>query len=65
VNKELELMSRVIALARREWKLHLAANVASGKLESRVPAEDGDERDRRLKEEYVPAEARKAWQASA
>ncbi len=60
VNKELELMGRVIALARREWKLHLASNPASGKLVSRVPAGEGDERDRRLKEAYVLGEARLA-----
>ena len=60
VNKELELMGRVIALARREWKLHLAANAASGKLVSRVPAGEGDERDRRLKDVYVPVEACRA-----
>lgn len=60
VNKELELMGRVIALVRPEWKLHLASNPASGKLVTRVLAGEGDERDRRLKEVYVPAEARQA-----
>lgn len=50
VRKELELICRVIAVARREWKIFLAQNVASGELVRRPPAEPGDERDRRLGE---------------
>jgi integrase len=59
VNKELELMSRVIAHARKEWHLHLARNPASGPLVARVELTEDDERKRRLhaavKREHVVA----------
>lgn len=48
VKKELELISRVIGLARREWDVHLAVNVASGQLVKRPAPQPEDERDRRL-----------------
>lgn len=48
VNKELELMCRVIGVARQEWHLHLARNPASGELAPRVELTEEDERDRRL-----------------
>jgi integrase len=48
VNKELELMCRVIGHARKEWHLHLARNPASGLLVARVELTEDDERDRRL-----------------
>ena len=48
VKKELELMSRVINVARQEWRLHLAQNPASRKLVPRPAKQDGDERDRGL-----------------
>jgi len=50
VTKELELIARIIAISRSEWGIHLAANVASGRLVRRPEPEDGDERDRRLTE---------------
>lgn len=56
VNKELELMSRVIALAQKEWKLFLPQNPASGRLAARAELTEADERDRRL-EECVRREA--------
>ena len=49
VRKELELIGRVIGLARREWGLSLALNPASGEHVSRPKPEPGDERDRRLR----------------
>jgi integrase len=48
VIKELELMARVIGLARAEWKLHLPLNPASGVLVKRPKLTEADERDRRL-----------------
>ncbi|MGE5115100.1 MAG: tyrosine-type recombinase/integrase [Betaproteobacteria bacterium] len=51
VTKELELFSRVIALARREWGIHLPNNPASGQLVRRPPPQPGDARNRRLKHE--------------
>lgn len=64
VNKDLELMSRVIAKARGEWKLHLALNPASGLLAKRVRLTEDDERDRRLlhetsREGLVPVRSRR------
>ncbi|NML48016.1 site-specific integrase [Ramlibacter sp. G-1-2-2] len=64
VNKELELMARVIALARKEWHLHLARNPASGLLVKRVELTEADERDRRLhteamRENLVPSRDRR------
>jgi len=53
VTKELELLSRVISVARCDWGIHLAANVASGSLVRRPEAEDGDSRDRRLAERHT------------
>jgi hypothetical protein len=52
VKKELELISRVIGLARREWDVHLAANVASGLLVKRPVPQPGDERSRRLADHH-------------
>lgn len=48
VKKELELISRVIALAMREWDLHLPKNPASGQFVLRPKAQPGDERHRRM-----------------
>lgn len=64
VNKELELMSRVIALARKEWNLHLARNPASGLLVARIELTEADARDRRLhtrvtREHLVPSRDRR------
>ena len=53
VKKELELLSRVIAIARAEWGIHMAANPASGRLVKRPAPQDGDVRDRRLAEVHV------------
>lgn len=53
VKKELELLSRVIAIGRAEWGIHMAANPASGRLVKRPAPQDGDVRDRRLAEVHV------------
>ena len=53
VKKELELLSRVIAIARAEWGIHVATNPASGRFVKRPAAQDGDVRDRRLAEVHV------------
>ena len=53
VKKELELLSRVIAIARAEWGIQMAANPASGRLVKRPAPQDGDVRDRRLAEVHV------------
>ena len=53
VKKELELLSRVISIARAEWGIHMAANPASGRLVKRPAPQDGDVRDRRLAEVHV------------
>ena len=48
VKKALEPIARIITIARTNWKIHLAANVASGALVRRPASQDGDERDHRL-----------------
>ncbi len=48
VKRELDLMSSIISYAKREWKIYLAFNPASGKYTSRPGKKEGDERDRRL-----------------
>ena len=53
VKKELELVSRVISIARAEWGIHMAANPAFGRLVKRPAPQDGDVRDRRLAEVHV------------
>lgn len=53
VKKELELLARVIAIARAEWGIHMAANPASGRLVKRPAPQDGDVRDRRLAEVHL------------
>ena len=53
VKKELELLSRVVAIARAEWGIHMAANPASGRLVKRPAPQDGDVRDRRLADVHV------------
>ena len=53
VKKELEMLSRIIAIARAEWAIHMAANPASGRLVKRPAPQDGDVRDRRLAEVQV------------
>ena len=53
VKKELELLARVIAIARAEWGIHMATNPASGRLVKRPAPQDGDVRDRRLAEVHV------------
>lgn len=58
VKKELELLSRVIAIARAEWNIHMASNPASGRLVKRPAPQDGDVRDRRLAEVHVPVKAK-------
>lgn len=55
VKKELELFCRVIAIARREWSIHLPINPASGEHVSRPAAEEGDERSRRLRNRHAIA----------
>ena len=57
VKKELELMARVIAIAKREWGIHMATNPASGRLVTRPAPQDGDVRDRRLAEVHVAVKA--------
>ena len=54
VKKEMELISRIISIAMREWNIHLPFNPASGKHCTRPEAQDGDERNRRL-EDRAPA----------
>ena len=46
-------MARVIAIAHREWGIHMATNPASGRLVKRLAPQDGDVRDRRLGEVHV------------
>ncbi|WP_119156924.1 site-specific integrase [Caldimonas tepidiphila] len=53
VKKELELIARVISVARAEWGVQLVQNPASGRLVRRPDPEPGDERDRRLAERHV------------
>jgi hypothetical protein len=53
VKKELELLARVIAIARAEWGIHMATNPASGRLVKRPAPQDGDVRDRRLAEVHL------------
>ena len=50
----MELLSRIISIAMREWNIHLPFNPASGKHCTRPEAQDGDERNRRL-EDRAPA----------
>jgi integrase len=60
VTKELELICRVISIARAEWGVHLPFNPASGRLVPRPAKEPGDERTRRLATHHaatVPAQA--------
>lgn len=52
VLKEIELISRVIHLAKREWGVHLPENPASGQLVTRPKPQPGDERDRRLHDRH-------------
>lgn len=56
VKKELELLSRVINIARAEWSIHLAQNVASGRLVKRPQPQPDDERDRRLEPQTFVAQ---------
>ena len=53
VTKELELICRVISIARAEWGVHMAVNPASGRLVPRPKKEPGDERDRRLADSHL------------
>ena len=53
VRKDLELFTRVIGLARKEWSIHLPQNPASGQLVARPEPQAGDERDRRLAEVHT------------
>jgi len=55
VKKELELICRVIGIARAEWGVHVAQNPASGRLVPRPKKEPGDERNRRLAVVHAPA----------
>jgi integrase len=55
VTKELELICRVIGIARAEWNLHMAVNPASAAHTSRPKKEPGDERTRRLAKSHVKA----------
>ena len=50
VKKEMELISRIISIAMREWNIHLPFNPASGKHCTRPEAQEGDERNRRLED---------------
>ena len=50
VKKEMELISRIISIAMREWNIHLPFNPASGKHCTRPEAQYGDERNRRLED---------------
>jgi integrase len=65
VTRELAIMSHVIAIARREWNIHLVINPASGEHTSRPAAEPGDERDRRLADVYHQGDEGKVQQAIA
>jgi len=49
VRKDLEMVSRVIAVAMREWDIHLPLNPASGRYYKWPEPQAGDARDRRLK----------------
>jgi integrase len=53
VTKELELICRVIGIARAEWGMHMAVNPASARLAPRPKKEPGDERSRRLADSHV------------
>jgi integrase len=53
VTKELELICRVISIARAEWGVHMVVNPASGRLAPRPKKEPGDERNRRLADRHV------------
>lgn len=71
VRKEIELISRVVQLARREWGIHLAENPASDQLVTRPKPQPGDERDRRLLERHAatpqalePSHRRRSAQAA-
>lgn len=57
VRKDLEMFSRVIAIAMREWDLYLPLNPASGRYYRWPEPEDGDARDRRLKLEHCATPA--------
>lgn len=57
VRKDLELFTRVIGLARKEWSIHLPQNPASGQLVARPEPQPGDERDRRLAEVHTATPA--------
>lgn len=48
VRKDLEMFSRVIAIAMREWEIHLPINPASGSYYKWPEPQAGDARDRRL-----------------
>lgn len=65
VTKELELLSRVITVARREWKIYLAYNAASGKLVKRPPPQPGDERERRLRQQHEVRSGQPAQESPA
>lgn len=49
VRKDLEMFSRVIAIAMREWEIYLPINPASGRFFLCPEHQPGDTRDRRLK----------------
>ena len=57
VKKDLELLSRAIAIARAEWAIHMAANPASGRRVKRPEPQDGDVRDQRLADAHVVVKA--------
>ena len=52
VKRELAIMSNVISIARKEWNVHMAINPASGVHTARPAAGPGDERDRRLADDF-------------
>ncbi len=56
VKRELAIMSNVISIARKEWNVHMAINPASGVHTARPAAEPGDERDRRLADDFQGGE---------
>lgn len=59
VKRELDLISGIISHARKEWKIHLVINPATGTHTSRPDKQAGDERSRRLADAHHGSVAEK------
>lgn len=64
VSRELDLMSSVITVARKEWKIHIPRNPASAQFVQRPDKVEGDERDRRLATNYLLGDKSKPMASS-